>query len=213
MNNKKVIPVKLYDKTLNKERLKSVAGEVSIKVINKNGEIEDIQKQNTVVIVGRNAMFQKLTDVIHTITDENGNNVTDARPYILNFFCIGSGGAPSSDPFNPVSPNQSDTKLASYIYIGDPSTSITNDKTHKLVDSKTFTNDTTMLVTFTIDFSEANPNEFGNGNAVFINEAGLSLGNVADSSADSFILFTRATFSTIEKTPDRKLEFEWYLYF
>jgi len=209
----RILRVKVMDKTLNQDFCKAVAGQVHIKVINRDGEIEEVHKNNTVVIAGRNAMFQKLTGVTYTIKDEANHNVTDARGYTLNFFCIGSGGAPSSNPFNPVSPSQNDTKLSSYIFIGNHNSLITSDKIHKVVDSKKFLSSTSMLVTFTVDFSEANPNQYGNGSSVFINEAGLSLGNTTSSNASSFILFTRTTFSTIEKTPDRKLEFEWYLYF
>jgi len=192
MESKKI---KIFDRQLNKEKLKSVAGQVHVKVYDRDGKIIDQQKQNTVVIVGRNAMFQRLLNVAHTVTNTAGNAVSDARGYTLNFFAIGSGGAPASDPFNPVNPSQTDTRLASYIYISDPNSVVASDKIHKLVDSKSFVNNTTALVTFTVDYDEANPNQAGNGDAVYINEAELSLSNVANSSATSFIMFTRATFS------------------
>ena len=214
MMNKNVRKIKILDRQLNKDKMKSLAGEVHIKVVDKNGNIIDTKKQNTVVIAGRNAMMQRLTDVTYTIQDDAGNNITDARNYTLNFFAVGSGGAPSSDPFNPVSPNQSDYKLTNYVYISDPNEHVANDGIHKLVDSKTFKNPTTLLVAFTLDFSEANPKQAGNGDRVFINEAALFLTTTTDTSTvNSFIMLTRATFSTVEKTPDRKLEFEWFIYF
>ena len=212
--NKEVRKVKIFDRQLNKDKMKSLAGEVHIKVIDKDGNIIDTKKQNTVVIAGRNAMMQKMTGITYTIQDDAGNNITDAKDYVLNFFAVGSGGAPTSDPFNPTSPNQNDYKLANYVYISDPNEHVANDKIHKLIDSKTFKNSTTLLVAFTLDFNEANPKQAGNGDRVFINEAGLFLTTTTDTtSVDSFIMLTRATFSTVEKTPDRKLEFEWFIYF
>jgi len=211
---KEVKKIKIFDGHIKKDKFKTVRGEVTVKVIDKNGNIVDQQRSNTVVIYGRNAMFQRLTNVTYTVKNTAGQNINDARGYMLGFFAIGSGGASQSDPFNPTAPSQNDYKLKQYIYIGAASSTIAKDKIHKVVDHKQFASATEMVVTFTVDFTEANPGQNGNPDRVYVNEASLDLANnLSASNATSFIMFTRATFSTIEKTPDRKLEFEWHLYF
>lgn len=204
--------IKLFDGTVQKDKL--IAGEVTVKAIDKNGNIVDEKRSNTVVIVGRNTMFQKLTDVTHSVKLESGETINDARGFTLEFFAIGSGGAPAANPLNPVAPSQNDTQLQHYIYIGPDGDKIASDKIHKKLDSKVFASDTEFVVTFSVDYGEANPNSYGNGDTVLINEACLSLANSPDpGDVSQFIMLCRATFSSIEKFPERRLEFEWHLYF
>ena len=209
---KSIKKIGIFDAKTTKDKF--VAGEVSLKVIDKNGNIIERHKSNTVVVNGRNTMMQKLTDVPHSVKLESGQSINDARAYILHYFALGSGGAPQSDPFNPVQPTENDYRLSKYIYISDPNSYVANDKIHKVVDGKAFKTLTHLVISFTLDFDEGNPGQAGNGDRVFINEACLSLGNTTNASQVSrFIMFTRATFSTVEKNPDRKFIFEWHLYF
>jgi len=74
--SKKTFKVKIFEGRKIKDKLTSpVKGEVKIRIVDKNGNIIDNQKTNTVVIVGRNTMFQRLTDIQFTVKDETENEV------------------------------------------------------------------------------------------------------------------------------------------
>jgi len=209
---KSIRKISIFESKKTKDKL--IAGEVSLKVIDRNGNIIERHKSNTVVVNGRNTMMQKLSNIARGVKLENGQTINDARSFILHYFALGSGGAPQSNPFNPTQPSENDYRLSKYIYISDPNSHVAHDKIHKVVDGKAFASLTQLVVSFTLDFNEGNPGQAGNGNRVFINEACLSLGNTTNvSQVSRFIMFTRATFSTVEKNPDRKFIFEWHLYF
>lgn len=98
------------DHSVNPSREGPLNGFVVVK--DENGEIL-IAKKNLVVRSGRNLSLRKIFGQPGFILGEDEAALNQKKVLL---FGIGSGGTPSSDPFNPTLPTPSDTDLSSPLY-------------------------------------------------------------------------------------------------
>ena len=230
MESKKIekINITLRDRFTNSVKIKDSFGKkrnknfkpqnrVIIHAINADGKVEFLQEsKNLVVYSGREWVAERLfnTDNISVSSDPG-----DA----IYWFGVGYGGA-SEDPLTPIPPTNSDTELGDETPISDNGAETDYSDWHDKggtdywfkhpFDSVEFEQDVNndneyliVKVTTTIDTDECNFEDYND-----LSEAGLFASDTDDDSATRWTLFARVTFSTIEKTESRSLQFTWYIY-
>jgi len=206
-----------FNRKANSERRPQ--GEVHVFEIDENGKRKLVEKSNLVVYNGREILAQMLVRQ----NNSSSLNATNAKDHFLSWFGLGSGGVLPADPLDPVPPTLTNTSLSTNVMIN--ATDSSNADYHVLggdypdtgyykhpFDQIEFERDRlnddkwlTLKVTVTIGVDDANDSQ--------ISEAGLFTAiSDAGGSSGNFYLFARVTFSSIVKTPDRRLVFVWYLY-
>lgn len=185
-------------------------GYVKIYEVTDDGNKQLVGKSNLVVNFGREWLLSRAFNI-------KNQNITQNNEEFICWLGLGTGGAVSGDPFDPISPTNLDTGLVSEcpvsatdINCGD----FRSSNYYKLpFDSLTFTqdpdNNNSYLIMEIVTTIGAN---YANGYS--INEAGLFTNLTSAGGAVSpFSLYSRVTFPTIMKTSSRQIVFVWYIYF
>ena len=101
---------KIFNDSLFKKTAQRISGLVVVKDA-ATGEIL-LTKKNLVVRSGRETSLRKIFNIPDTINSESESMLKDKSVLL---FGLGTGGAPSSDPFSPFAPSPADTELNSPI--------------------------------------------------------------------------------------------------
>jgi hypothetical protein len=181
----------------------SIKGFVEI-VDKETGKLLD--KQNLIVYDGRETILQRALNFDRV----TGSNEKDLY---VSWLSVGTGGALTTDPLNPIAPNINDSGLSNQIVIDPNNTTYADGGRKKNFDSIEIlmddSNDNRYLIaklTTTILRDEANVYD--------LNEAALWLSNShLAANATTFKLFSRVTFSTVRKDQNREIVLIWYLFF
>lgn len=169
-----------------------------------NGQL--LSKSNLIVYSGREIALQR-------ILNKDRVDGSLQKDLFVTWLSVGTGGATPGDILNPVPPNPTDTALTNEVVlnVADP-TFADNFKKHpinSIVYEQDPENENKFLIgklTTTIGSNDANGYD--------INEAALWLSETDDpTTAATFILWAKVTFSTIRKSSERELSFVWYLFF
>jgi len=188
-------------------------GYVEIYDVNENGEQQLVGKHNLVVYQGREWIAERIFAV-------NNTNISSDPAWWINWFGIGSGGAPVGDPLTPTSPISTNTDLDTPLPINPTDTNLADfdgsDYYKHPFDSIVYEQDAAnsnkyLIAKITTTIGTDDGNGSGSQN---INEAGLFMSS-SDSGGHSgpFMIFSRVTFPTIVKDITRQLMFIWYIYF
>ncbi len=184
-------------------------GYVEIYEMDDNGNRVLVSKSNLVLYMGREWIAERLTNTNNSATN------TDQTMFI-SWFGIGTGGALATDPFNPISPNSTDTGLLSEVPFNATSTTYGDFRSGEYYkhpfDSVTFQQDSANAnhyliasITTTIGVADCNGSN--------VNEAALFVSSsTAGGFAGPFFVFSKITFPTITKNNTRQLVFVWYIY-
>jgi hypothetical protein len=134
---------------------------------------------------------------------------------------VGHGGCTESDPLIPIPPTNSDTDLNEpNIISSDPEAEYSDwyDSTSEVgwrkknLGSITFEEDPNNDNSYLIIRVETLLN-VGEADGTIINEVGLfTAASAVPHYLGPFHLYARVTFSSIPKTPERRLLFSWYIY-
>lgn len=174
-----------------------------------DGKLKLIGKNNLVVYVGREWVASRIFNLENT-------NISPDEDEWINWFGVGSGGAPAGDPLNPTTPISTDTGLSTEVPFNSSGATYADlrgsDYYKHPFDIIEFqqdpSNDNTWLiakVTTTVDTDDCN--------GYNLNEAGLfTSSSTAPAYGGPFNLFSKVTFPTIVKDATRQLVFMWYLY-
>lgn len=175
---------------------------------NKVDPVDD--DENLIVYSGREWVASRIFNV-------DNSNITPSSNGFLYWIGVGTGGAVSGDIFTPESPTNSDTDLDNPIPISADNTDYADErydgyykKPYEAIDfQQDEENDDAWLVvkiTVVLTGSDAN-------SADPLNEAGIY---IAESNSPGFTgpftLFSRVTFSSIQKDSTRQLTLVWYIY-
>jgi len=169
---------------------------------------------NLIVYSGRTWLMQRAFD--QDLVPSSG----DASSYI-SWFGLGTGGATSGDPLDPVVPVATDTDLDTPAIINATDPQCANSGYLHPFDSIVYeqdvANDNQYLISKVTTTIGNNDADGPTGTTFYdLSEAGLwaSNTNVAASvDPTSLILFARVTFSTIRKHDEREIVFIWSIYF
>ena len=186
-------------------------GVVNIFEVEEDGTKKLIEKSNLVLYQGREVVASSMFGVQNPFITATPNEQ-------ISWFGLGTGGAPSGSPFDPIPPNSTDTDLNSAIMINATDStcagysSILSGYTKHPFDSVIYQPDPAnnnayliVQVVTTIGLDDAVGQQ--------INEAGLyAAASAAGGYAGAFHLFAKVTFPTIYKSNTRELLFVWYLY-
>lgn len=215
---------RLYDKTSmngNKQKKPRPRGHVYVysspvnnsedKELISEHEVDPVEDdENLVVYSGREWVAPRLFNV------DNPNIIPSKDAYIC-WFGLGTGGTTEGDLFTPVDPQNTDSVLNQPIPIspgnnnyGDLRTDGFYKKQLESVEFETdYTNDDSWLIakaTLIVTGEDANVDDP-------LSEAGLFVATTDDAGYDGpFTLFSRVTFSSIQKDSTRQLTFIWYVY-
>lgn len=166
--------------------------------------------ENLVVYSGREWVASRLFNV-------NNTNITPEEDAYITWFGIGTGGATEGDPFTPLDPQNTDTELIEPVPVSPGNTNYGDLRTDGYFKKQ--------LEGVDFDVDDSNDNAWLVAKVTLILEG--QDGNVADplSEAGLFIakedtagyngpytLFSRVTFSSIQKDSTRQLTFIWYVY-
>jgi hypothetical protein len=186
--------LKLYDNIKYKDKY-SVSGRVKIY---KNDEIV-VDKDNKIVLTGRNYIMQRLFNLPYDTT-----NTTNS--WIPRWFSVGNGGATLDAPFQPIWPTDDDEELFNLLVFNNIGGSLyTLDKTKKLVDTLVYTAYLTAKFSMTVDYEDVVD--------MYINEVGLYAAPSEDSIETNFVMLSHATFPSILKSSMDKIIIEWFFVF
>ena len=165
-----------------------------------------VKKQNLIVYDSREVILQRMLNY-NRVTGTNDRNL------FVSWLSVGTGGALTTDPLNPVAPKLNDTGLYEEIVLDSNNNTYTDSGKKKPFD------------TIEIQQDNANDNRYlvgkitttllrTEGNGHDLSEAALWLTNTTDpNSVTDVKLFSRVTFSTIRKDSNRELILVWYLFF
>lgn len=171
-----------------------------------------VEDDNLVVYPGREW-------VLSCLFDKDNTNITATKSERLYWFGVGEGGAPSSDPLDPESPDPTDDDLEQSVMINtssdgygdyrdDPDSGYYKKKFSSVEFQQDEDNDDYYLIAkVNIFLNEDDANDSN------ISEAGLFTAESDENGHDdNFTIFSRITFPTIVKSSDRQLTFIWYIY-
>ena len=168
-----------------------------------------VDKDNLVVYTGREWVLSRIFNI-------NNSNITPTKDYAINWISFGSGGAPTSDPFNPTPPESTDTSITeitvdandSNLYQGKkiPLQKTEYSTTLEFQKDSSMDNKYLMLVVSCL----LNENQ---ANDELINEAALWISNTnVATTANSFTMFSHVTFPTFKKTSNFKYLINWIIH-
>ena len=186
--------LKLYDNIKYKDKY-SVSGRVKIY---KNDEIV-VDKDNKIVLTGRNYIMQRLFNLQYDVT--NARNT-----WVPRWFSVGNGGATYDAPFQPLWPTDDDAELYNILTFNDDGGPLYNPtKTKKLIDIIEYTAYLTAKFTMTVDYTDCID--------TYINEAGLYAAPSEDHNETNFVMLSHVTFPSIPKSGMDKIIIEWFFVF
>jgi hypothetical protein len=186
-------------------------GFVEIFELDENKNKQLVGKSNLVTYGGREWLLSR------ALNYDNGS-ITPLRTEFISWFGLGTGGVVEIDPFDPISPANSNSDLSVPIMInasdstcGDLRVSPAGYFKHPF-DSIIYEEDNENMdrfliakITATIGPEDANNN--------LLSEAGLFTANSGSGGySGAFNLYARVTFPSIMKYSTRTLVFVWYLY-
>ncbi|MEM3859097.1 MAG: hypothetical protein QW478_06780 [Candidatus Micrarchaeaceae archaeon] len=181
-------------------------GFVEIFTIDKKSNIKKLHsKSNLIVYLGREWLLSR-------IINYNNPNITPNSYDYISYLGIGIGGAPVTDPLNPIPPSNTDTQLAQQIPIVAGNPAYAGNGYYINFNNVTFLQDNLNLNSYLILRLDTLIDETM-CNGYNINEAGLFTSNSNQPTlATEFFLFSRITYPTIAKGPDIAIQIIWYLY-
>jgi hypothetical protein len=180
-------------------------GMVEIYQIDKSGKKKLHARSNLIVYLGREWLLSRIVNV-------NNTNILPTDNLYLSWLSVGTGGAPATDPLNPIPPSNTDISLANQIVINASNASLADNGNYIGFSDVTFLQDNLNLNSYLIMRLDVLLDEtMANGNN--LNEAGLWISNSNNAvEANQFYLFARNTFPTLVKSPAVSLQFIWYIY-
>lgn len=186
--------LKLYDNIKYKDKY-SFEGRVKIY---KNNDII-VDKNNKIVLTGRNYIMQRLFDLPYSSTNAKNE-------WVPRWFSVGNGAATIDAPFQPTWPTDNDAELYNILPFNDLGGPLYNPtKTKKLIDSISYSAYLTAKFSMTIDYTDCID--------TYINEAGLYAAPSEDHNEINFVMLSHVTFPSIPKSNMDKIIIEWFFVF
>lgn len=170
-----------------------------------------VGKSNLVVYSGREWLISRAFNI-------QNPHIDSSNAEALYWIGIGSGGCEIANPLIPVPPTNDDSGLNSEVAFTSTPSPLYGDLRmgygyyKKLIDGVTFERDTANNNKYLIAKVDATIGS-GDGIGYAINEAGLFTAESGSGGWNGpFHLFARVTFSSIVKTSERRLIFNWYIF-